>query len=99
MNYLVKLFKICVVDMFKNQSRCSGHRVFHNALQCDDVGAAPEVLQDLDLTFDLLLLDGLQDLDDAAGAVRSVHPLEDLTVLPTPNLADHLRIARHNHEP
>ncbi len=36
-----------------------------NIQQLDDVGAAVEVLQNFDLASDLLLLDGLQDLDDA----------------------------------
>jgi len=41
----------------------------------DDVGAARQVLQDLDLAPDLLLLDGLQDLDDAAGVARDADAL------------------------
>ncbi len=47
-------------------------------LQGDDVGAASEVLQDLDLTLDLLLLNGLQSFNYALLVVRDVDGLEDL---------------------
>lgn len=51
--------------------------------QGDDVGASGEVLQNLDLSLDLLLLDGLEDLDDAFLVVGDVDSLENLRVFTT----------------
>ena len=53
----------------------------------DDVGPAAHVLQYLDLTFNLLLLHGLEDLYDAFGIVRDVHTLKYLGVLSPTDLA------------
>jgi hypothetical protein len=41
-------------------------------------------LQDLDLSLNLLLLDGLQDLDDAFLIVGDIDSLEDFRILPSP---------------
>ena len=49
--------------------------------QGDNVGPARQVLQDLDLPLDLLLLDGLQDLDDTLLIVGDIDAFEDLRVL------------------
>lgn len=49
--------------------------------QRHDIRAAGQVLQDLDLTLDLLLFDRLQDLDDAFLVVDDVDTLEHLRVL------------------
>lgn len=49
--------------------------------QGDDVRAAGQILQDLDLSLDFLLLDGLENLDDAFLVVDDVDALEDLRVL------------------
>jgi hypothetical protein len=46
-------------------------------------------LQNLDFPFDFLLLDRLEDLDDAFGIVHDIHAFEDLTVFPPTNLAYH----------
>lgn len=46
----------------------------------DDVGSSSQVLQNLDLALDLLLLDGLEDLDDALLVVNHIDALEDLRV-------------------
>jgi hypothetical protein len=64
--------------------------VAHHIQQRDDVGPAGQILQDLDLALYLLLLDGLQDLDDAFLVVDDVDALEDLRVLSAPDLADDL---------
>ena len=56
----------------------------------DDVLPPAHVLQDLDLPFDLLLLDGLQYFDDALGVVGDVHALEDFRVLAPADLAHDL---------
>lgn len=65
--------------------RCSEVRdtnlvVANDIQQSDDVGSATEVLQDLDLALYLLLLDGLEDLDDTFLVVDDVDALKDLGV-------------------
>lgn len=53
-----------------------------NVEQGNDVGAARQILQNLDLSLDLLLLHRLQDLDNAFLVVDNVNALENLRVLP-----------------
>ena len=43
----------------------------------------------------LLVLDGLEDLDDALGVVRDVDALKHLTILATADLADDLVVVLH----
>ena len=69
--------------------------VAHHVEQRDNVGAARQVLQNLDFTLDLLLLDGLEDLDDAFLVVDDVDALKDLGVLSAANLADNLVVFQH----
>ena len=52
--------------------------VANNVKEANDVGSTGEVLQNLDLALDLLLLDGLEDLDDALLVRGEVDRLEDL---------------------
>jgi len=61
--------------------------VAHYIQQRDDVGAAGQILQDLDFALYLLLLDGLQDFDDAFLVVDDVDAFENLRVLSAPNLS------------
>lgn len=49
--------------------------------KCNDVRPAAQILQDLDLALDLLLLHGLEDLDDTFLVVDHVDALKDLRVL------------------
>ena len=63
--------------------------VAHYIQQRDDVGPARQILQDLDFSLYLLLLDGLEDFDDAFLVVDDIDALEDLRVFSAPNLADH----------
>jgi hypothetical protein len=53
----------------------------------DNVGAAAEVLQNLDLPADFLHLDGLEDLHYASVVVHHVDAFEDLAILATANFA------------
>ena len=53
-------------------------RVPNNVEEGNNVGTTGEVLEDLDLALDLLLLDGLEDLDDAFLVVDDVDALKDL---------------------
>lgn len=48
------------------------------------------MLQDLDFTLDLLLLDGLQDLDAAFLMVDNVDTLKDLGIFASAHLANDL---------
>lgn len=59
-------------------------RVPDHIQQGDDVGAPGQVLKNLDLALDLLLLDGLENLDDTLLVVDDVDALEDLAVLSAP---------------
>mmetsp|Transcript_37563 Transcript_37563/g.103657 ORF Transcript_37563/g.103657 Transcript_37563/m.103657 type:complete len:272 (-) Transcript_37563:16-831(-) len=86
----VQLLEFSVVDILKDERRRLGLRVAHNIQELDDVGAAAQVLQDLDLALDLLLLHRLQDLDDNLCVVCDVDPLEHLAVLAAANLAHDL---------
>ena len=67
--------------MFEDERRCPAHRVFDDALQRDDVGAAAKILQDLDLALYLLLFDRLQRFHYAFLIVGHVDGFENLAVL------------------
>ncbi len=56
-------------------------RIPNDIEQRDDVGAASKILKDLDFSLNLLLLNGLQDLDDAFLVVDNVDALENFRVL------------------
>ena len=49
--------------------------------ESNDIRPTGQVLQDLDFSLDLLLLDGLQNLDDAFLVVDNVDALENFRVL------------------
>lgn len=44
--------------------------------KCDNVGPTAQVLQDFDLTLDLLLLDRFQDLDNALLVIDDIDAFE-----------------------
>lgn len=69
-----------VVDVFEDERGGLALAIPHNVEQGDDVGAARQVLENLDLSLDLLLLDGLQHLDDAFLVVNHVDALEHLGI-------------------
>lgn len=52
-----------------------------NVKQSNDVGSARQILQNFDLSLDLLLLNRLQDLDNTLLVVDNVDSLENLRVL------------------
>ena len=52
--------------------------------QRNNIGTSRQVLQDLDLTLDLLLLDRLQNLDNALLIVDNIDTFEDFRVFPSP---------------
>lgn len=55
----------------------------NNIQQSNNVWATRQILQDLDLSLDLLLLYGLEHLDDAFLIVDNVDPLKNLRVFAT----------------
>jgi hypothetical protein len=57
--------EIDIVDIFGDETRNFGRRVANNVKQCYNVGSSRQVLKDLNLSFDLFFLYGLQNLYDA----------------------------------
>ena len=55
--------------------------ISNNIEESNDVGPPCEVLKNLDLSLNLLLLDRLQDLDDAFLVVNDIDALKDFRVL------------------
>lgn len=76
----VQAAEVGVVDVLEDERGRLALRVADDVEEGDDVGAAGEVLQDLDLALDLLLLDGLEDLDDAFLVVDDVDAFEHFGV-------------------
>ena len=79
-----------LVHILKDDGRCFRLRVAHDVEQSDNVGPSRQILQDLDLSLYLLLLDGFEDLDDALFFVLNVDALKDFRVLPSPYFANDL---------
>lgn len=73
--------------LYRDSEYGDGHatnlRVSDDIQQRNNVGATGEVLEDLDFSLDLLLLHGLQNLDDAFLVVDNIDPFEDFRVLST----------------
>ncbi len=72
--------EVGVVDVFEDERGRLALRVADDVEQGYDVGPAGQVLQDLDLALYLLLLNGLEHLDDAFLVVDDVDTLEHLGV-------------------
>jgi hypothetical protein len=77
----VQCAEVGVVDRLEDQTRSLALVVANNIQQSHDIGSTREVLQNLDLTLDLLLLDRLEDLDNAFLVVDDIDALENLRVL------------------
>jgi hypothetical protein len=73
--------EVGVIDVFEDERGSLALRVPHDVEQSHNVGPAGQVLQDLDLALYLLLLDGLENLDDAFLVVDDIDAFEDLRVL------------------
>jgi hypothetical protein len=80
--------------VLKDEGGCARHRVLDDALERDDVCAAAQVCQDLDLSLDLLLLHRLERLDNALFIVCHVDGLEDLAVLAAAEFSNKLQSFR-----
>ena len=61
----IKHLEVGVVDVLEDQARGLALGLSHDVQKLDDVGSTSQVLQDLNLALDFLLLDGLEDLNDA----------------------------------
>lgn len=86
----VQTAEVGVVDILEDEGRRLALGVAHDIEERNNIGPAGEVLQDLDLALDLLLLDGLEDLDDTLLVIDDVDALEHLGVLAAANLAHDL---------
>jgi hypothetical protein len=84
----VQAAEVGVVDVLEDERRRLALRVPDHVEEGNNIGAPGQILQDLDLTLDLLLLDGLEHLDDAFLVVDDVDAFEDLGVLAAADLAD-----------
>jgi hypothetical protein len=76
----VESAEVGIIDVFENEGGRLALRVPHDVKQGDNVGTAGQVLQNLNLALYLLLLDGLEDFDDAFLVVDDVDALEYLRV-------------------
>lgn len=65
-------------------------RIPNHIQQLNDVRPPTHILQNLDLTLNLFLLDGFEDFDYAFRVVPHVVALEDFGVLPAADFADYL---------
>lgn len=74
----IKDLKVHVLDVLRDQAGYLGTGIPNDVQQRDDVGATSQVLEDLDLSLDLLLLHWLQHLDDTWLVVLDVDAFEDL---------------------
>ena len=72
--------EVGVVDILKDQARSLTLAVPDDVQQSHDIGTSGQILQDLDLTLYLLLLDRLQNLDDTLLVVGDIDALEDFGV-------------------
>ena len=70
-----------VRDKLENQIGRLQLLVHYHIVQLNDVGTPEQRLQNLRLSVDLLLADGLQDFDYTLCVVLDIDPQEDLAVL------------------
>jgi hypothetical protein len=74
----VQRFEFDIVHIFRDQTRDLRRWVTDDVKECDDIGASSEILKNLDLSLDLLLLDGLEHFYDAFLFGDDVHAFEYL---------------------
>lgn len=79
----VQCSEISIVHILENQARRLALAVTDDIEQRNDIRPARQVLQDLDLALYFLLLDRLQDFDDAFLVVDDVDAFEHLGVFPS----------------
>ncbi len=62
--FFAKYLVVGVLNVFKNKRGSLGQGIAHNIKQFNDIRSTAQVLQNFDFAFDLLLLDGLQNLSN-----------------------------------
>lgn len=72
----VQAAKVGVVDVLKDERGRLALRVAHDIEEGDNIGPTGEVLQNLDLSLDLLLLNWLEDLDNTLLVVDDIDTLK-----------------------
>lgn len=77
----VKRPEVRVIHVLENQAGGLALAITNDIQQRDDIGSARQILQDLDLSLDLLFLHRLQHLDNAFLIVDNVNPFEYFRVL------------------
>lgn len=77
----IECAEIGIIHGFEDQTRGLALVVANNIQQRDDIRTSGEVLKDLDLSLDLLLLDGLENLYDTLLIIDDVDAFEHLGVL------------------
>lgn len=82
--------KNALVDVFKDDGRCFRLWVTNDIEQRNDVWSASEVLQNLDLSLDLLLFDWFEDFDDTFVVGLYVDTFKHFRVLSSPDFAYYL---------
>jgi hypothetical protein len=75
--------EVCVVHILEYQAGRFALAISHYIQQGDNIGSSRQILQDFDLSLYLLLLDRLQDFDDAFLVVDDIDPLEYFRVFPS----------------
>jgi hypothetical protein len=72
--------------MLKNKRRGLGLRIADYVEELNDVCASAYILKNFNLSLDLLLFDGLEDLDDTLGGINDIDAFENLRVFAAANL-------------
>jgi hypothetical protein len=86
----IQNLEIRIIHMLKNERGSLALRIPHHIQQLNNIRPPTHILQNLDLALNLLLLDGLEDFDDAFGVVAHVVAFEYLGVFAAADLADYL---------
>ena len=74
----VQNLELDIMDVFSDQTRNFRGRIANDIEKGDDIRPTGEVLQDLDFSLDLLLLDGLENLYDTLLLGDDINALKDL---------------------
>lgn len=77
----VQCSKVGVVNILEDQAWCFALTITNNVQQRDDIRASGQVLENLDLSLDLPLLDGFQDFDNTFLVVNDIYAFKYLRVL------------------
>jgi hypothetical protein len=82
--------EISVVNILEDKRASLGKRILNSINQVDNVGTTTKVLENLNLTTNLFLLDRLEDLDDSGIVSLDVDTGKDLRVFTATELTNNL---------